>query len=339
MKNKSEVLEKFKEFHTYAVNISGKPVKILRSDNGGEYTSKEFESYLKENGIIHQLSVPYNPAQNGLAERMNRTIMEQTRSMLCHARVPNEFWAEAANTSVYLRNRSLTTALNDITPHECLFKKKPNLSNLCVFGCVTYTHVPNNQRKKLDEKSRKSMFVGYPEGVKGFKVYDLTSQKFIRSRDVIFREKEFHDFDDRNSTNPDDNVFPTMIEEIPGTRNQDELVDRRDTGNANENQQAENNQQVGETFEETFMNEVRNVGERRIRRPPNRFDEECYVANDLTANINEPANIDEAYSGEHSTEWKKATDSKFNSLIENDIWELVSCLKARTLSAANGFSK
>ena len=71
------------------------------------------------------------------------------------------------------------------------------------------------------------------------------------------------------------------------------------------------------------MNEVRNVGERRMRRPPNRFDDECYVANDLTADINEPVNIDEAFSGEHSTEWKRAADSEFNSLIENDTWELV----------------
>ena len=127
--------------------------------------------------------------------------------MLSHARMPNEFWAEAVNTSVYVRNRSPTTALNNITPYECLFKKKPDLSNLRVFGCVTYTHIPNNQRKKLDEKSRKSIFVGYPEGVKGFKMYDLTSHKFIRSRDVIFREKEFHDFDNGNSLNSEDNVF------------------------------------------------------------------------------------------------------------------------------------
>ena len=98
MKNKSEVLEKFKEFNNYAVNATGKPIKILRSDNGGEYSSKEFESFLKKNGIVHQLSVPYNPAQNGVAERMNRTIMESTRSMLSHAQMPNEFWAEAVIT-------------------------------------------------------------------------------------------------------------------------------------------------------------------------------------------------------------------------------------------------
>ncbi len=77
MKKKSEVLEKFKEFHTYAVNVTGKPVKIRRSDNGGEYSLTEFESFLKKNGIVHQLSVPYNPAQNGVAERINRTIMDQ----------------------------------------------------------------------------------------------------------------------------------------------------------------------------------------------------------------------------------------------------------------------
>jgi transposase InsO family protein len=75
MKHKSEVLEKFKEFVNYATNSSGKKVKIIRSDNGGEYCSKAFVDYLKENGIVHQTTVPYNPAQNDVAERMNRTLL------------------------------------------------------------------------------------------------------------------------------------------------------------------------------------------------------------------------------------------------------------------------
>ena len=221
MKNKRE---KFKEFHTYAVNVTGKPVKILRSDNGGEYLSKEFESFLKKHGIVHQLNVPYNLAQNGVAERMNHTIVESTRSMLSHAHIPKEFWAEAVNTSVYLRNRSPTTG---ITPYGCLLKKKPDVSNLRVFGCITYVHVPDNQRKKLDEKSRKSIFVRYPEGVKGFKLYDPVSRKFIRSRDVKFLEKKFHDFDVHNSSNSDDcadDDFPIMIEKIPVDGNRDQEV-------------------------------------------------------------------------------------------------------------------
>ena len=146
MKNKNKVLEKFKEFHTYAMNVTGRPIKILRSDNGGEYSSKEFESFLKKNGIVHQLSVPYNSAQNGVAERMNRTIVESTQSILSHVQMPNEFWAEVVNTSVYVQNGSPTTSLSGITPYECLFRKKPDVSNLRVFRCVAYVHIPNNQR-------------------------------------------------------------------------------------------------------------------------------------------------------------------------------------------------
>ncbi len=204
------------------MNVTRRPVKILRSDNGGEYSSKGFESFLKKHGIVHQLSVPYNPAQNGVAERMNRTMIELTRSILFHAQMSKEFWAEAVNTSVYVPNHSPTTALNGITPYECLLKKKPDVSNQRVFGCVTmYVHVPNNQRKKLDAKSRKTIFVGYPQGVKGFKLYDPVFRKFIRNRDVMPLEKKFHDFDVHDSSNSGgraDDDFPIMIEKRKSER-------------------------------------------------------------------------------------------------------------------------
>ena len=116
--------------------------------------------------------------------------------MMSHAKVPKEFWAEAINTAVYLRNRSPTTAIKGITPFQALFGKRPDVSNLKVFGCLAYAHIPKDQCKKFDEKSRRSLFVGYPDGTKGYKLYDLKKQYFIRSRDVIFAEKEFHDFND-----------------------------------------------------------------------------------------------------------------------------------------------
>ena len=76
------------DFHSYATNVSGKGIKVIRTDNGGEYCSTEFELFLKENGIVHQLTVPYNPAQNGVAERMNRTVMESARAMMSHSNLP-----------------------------------------------------------------------------------------------------------------------------------------------------------------------------------------------------------------------------------------------------------
>ena len=86
--------------------ITGRKVKALRSDSGGEYTSGEFESYLKMEGIHHELTVPKNPEQNGAAECMNRTLIESVHSMLADAKLPHKFWAEALSTAVYLRNNS-----------------------------------------------------------------------------------------------------------------------------------------------------------------------------------------------------------------------------------------
>ena len=96
-----------------------------------------------------------------------------------------EFWAESINTAAYLRNRSPRTSVNRIMPYECLFGQKPDVSSLRVFGCVTLAHIAEKQRKKFDEKSHKVIFVGYPEGTKGYKLYDPITRKFIRSRDVV----------------------------------------------------------------------------------------------------------------------------------------------------------
>ena len=106
LKSKSQVFEKFVEWKALVETSSGRKLKILRSDNGGEYTSAEFIAYLKKEGVRHELTVPKTPQQNGVAERMNRTLVESVRSMLSDAKLPKKFWAEALSTAVYLRNRS-----------------------------------------------------------------------------------------------------------------------------------------------------------------------------------------------------------------------------------------
>lgn len=85
MQQKSEVFEKFEEFEKLVTNDTGITVGALRSDNGGEYISSEFESYLKSKGIRHELTVSHIPQQNGVAERMNRTLMESARSMMARS--------------------------------------------------------------------------------------------------------------------------------------------------------------------------------------------------------------------------------------------------------------
>jgi len=108
LKTKDEVFQKFKEWQKEVENFTGKRVITLRSDNGGEYASHRFKEHLKACGIRHEFSIPRTPQQNGVAERLNRTLVEATRSMLLDADLPKQYWAEAVNTAAYLRNRCPT---------------------------------------------------------------------------------------------------------------------------------------------------------------------------------------------------------------------------------------
>ena len=169
----------------------GHKVITLRTHNGGEYVSTEFKAYLKEAGINHQLTIPRNPEQNGVAERLNRTLVQSVRSMLTETTLPQHFWGEALATAVYLKNRSPTTSTDDeITPYEALYGRKPTVHHFRVFGCVAYSHIPKEERKKLDCKAKRCVFLGYGEDVKGYRLYNPVDRRILFSRDVIFNERK-----------------------------------------------------------------------------------------------------------------------------------------------------
>ena len=104
---------------------------MLRSDNGGEYTSVEFMKHLKSEGVHHERTVPKNPQQNGVAEHLNRTLIEMTRAMLSGSILSRNLWAEALSTAVYIRNRSPTKAVEDKTPYEA-FMATNQMLVICV---------------------------------------------------------------------------------------------------------------------------------------------------------------------------------------------------------------
>ena len=188
LKTKDEVFKYFLDWKTQAENFSGHQLKVLRTDNGGEYTSKEFENYLKSEGVRHELTVPKTPEQNGVAERLNRTLVEAVRSMLIDANLPHKFWAEGLSTAVYLKNRSPAKAVKGMTPFEAWKNTRPKVGHLRVFGCDAFAHIPKDERHKLDAKARKSIFLGYEEETKGYRLYDMTRSRVFYSRAVRFNE-------------------------------------------------------------------------------------------------------------------------------------------------------
>ncbi|KAL1215287.1 Retrovirus-related Pol polyprotein from transposon RE1 [Cardamine amara subsp. amara] len=188
--SKDRVFEAFVNFQTYVTNHFNAKIKVLRSDNGGEYTSNTFKARLANHGILHQTSCPYTPQQNGVAERKNRHLMEVARSMMFHKNMPRRFWGDAVMTACYLINRTLTKVLNDISPYEVLNKTKPHMDHLRVFGCVCFVLVPGDQRNKLDAKSTRSVFIGYSTTQKGYRCYDPSTKRIMTSRDVKFLEDQ-----------------------------------------------------------------------------------------------------------------------------------------------------
>jgi transposase InsO family protein len=116
LKSKDEVFSKFKEFKASIENLSERKIKILRSVNGGEYTSKEFVNFCKDVGIKRELTTPYNPQQNGVAERKNKMIMEVVKTMIHDQDLPMCLWAEEAMTIVYVQNQFSHSALGFKTP-------------------------------------------------------------------------------------------------------------------------------------------------------------------------------------------------------------------------------
>ncbi|GMF55651.1 unnamed protein product [Phytophthora fragariaefolia] len=166
MKAKSEVLSKFKIYKAAMENATGKTIKRLRSDNGGEYTDKLFKAYLNHNGIKHEKTVPYTPQQNG---------------------IDTKWWTESVNTAAWIINR-IPNSVNIKTPYEIVNKAKPQLKHLKVFGSLGYAHIPDEKRRKLDAKAFKCRFLGYEDGVKGYRVLNVATGKMQIVRTVKFLE-------------------------------------------------------------------------------------------------------------------------------------------------------
>jgi hypothetical protein len=188
LKTKDEVFSKFKEFKALIENLYEIKIKILRSDNGGEYTSKEFVNFCKDVGIKRELTTPYNPQQNGVAKRKNITILEAVKTMIHDQDLPMCLWEEAAMETVYVQNRLSHSALGLKTPEEMFTRKKPEVSHLKIFGFPVFIHIPKEKRNKLEPSGKKGIFVGYYEVSKAFKIYVPGQHHIEINRDVTFDE-------------------------------------------------------------------------------------------------------------------------------------------------------
>ncbi|KAG8955677.1 hypothetical protein FRC04_007668 [Tulasnella sp. 424] len=191
MKRKSDASETIKQYIITSERQTGKKVKRLRDDKGGEYMSKDLQKFLNERGIVREQTVRATPSQNGVAERLNRTLAEGITAMLNQANLPQSFWSPALLYLVHIQNITPSSAVSDATSYEVWHGKKPDLTMIRTFGCRIFVNVLRKDRKNLESHTRPCIFIGFEEGKKGWKYYEPSTKKIGVTRDAIFDETSF----------------------------------------------------------------------------------------------------------------------------------------------------
>ncbi|KAI8436415.1 hypothetical protein MSG28_010011 [Choristoneura fumiferana] len=316
LRNKSEALDKFKEFKQEVENQLDARIKILRTDNGLEYDNKNFSDFLKSAGIIHQTTTPYTAEQNGSAERMNRSLVERAKCMLLNANLPKLYWADAIHTAAYVINRSPTKSLSFKTPVEMWSGLKPNVSHMRIFGCEAMVHLPKEKRKKWDPKAHKMIFIGYCDHTKGYRFILPNSRKVIKSRDAVFLE----------STVKRDFVPVEMSTKKP-EKEEESLMNESFTSESSYETVKGNKSSDSEYIPDTSLDspEISKV----TLRPRNKInnknlnlvhsEENTYLCS-VTPGI--PETYKEAISSENKDEWIKSIDEELEAHEKNRTWIL-----------------
>jgi transposase InsO family protein len=335
MRVKSESFEKFKEFKSEVENQLNRKIKALRSDRGGEYLSHEFTDYLKECGIVSQWTPPGTPQWNGVSERRNRTLLDMVRSMTSEAQLPHNLWGYALETAAFILNRVPSKSVRK-TPYEIWKGRVPNMSFLKIWGCEVF--VKKLTSDKLEPKSDKCFFVGYPKETKGYYFYHPSENKVVVARTGVFLEKEFLERRSSGSS--------VQLEEVQDVRLENEIADLTlpSTGVSLSGSADLEPQDVVEQVERTSRLESTQVEESpqdvveevpqvvaeptpsipvlrrstRVIRAPDR-----YLGLHTMDELEDPVTYEEAISRSDSRAWHEAMESEIKSMHDNQVWDLV----------------
>jgi hypothetical protein len=223
LKKKDEANSVLIEIITTLEKQTGCQVKILRSDNGGEFANKVLGNFLTGKGIIAERLLPYHHYQNGVIERFNRTIADMGRTVLRDSKLPRSFWGFAFIWANHILNWIPNKTSGDRTPFEALFQRVPIFDGFRVFGSKAYIHVPVEKRRKLDDRAIEAVVVGHLVPSKGWLFWIPTENKFTSSSMVRFVDSLspgslIKQVTPRSSDLPNQETQPLTVPEEANTR-------------------------------------------------------------------------------------------------------------------------
>ena len=250
-------------------------------------------------------TIPGKARQNGISERMNRTLNERARSMRIHCGLPKTLWADAVSTAAYLINRGPSVPLGFKIPEEVWTGKELKYSHLRTFGCTAYVHVDPEKRDKLDAKAVKCYFIGYGSDLFGYRFWDDKNRKILRHCDVTFDESVL--YKDREQK-------VLEITKQVGVEVELEKSNPRDVEADTQPTPTEESEVEQVTPEQVLRRSSRSI------RAPDRYSPSLHYL--LLTDEGEPESFDEALQVEDSIKWEQAMDDEMRSLEKNDTWVL-----------------
>ncbi|GKV37057.1 hypothetical protein SLEP1_g45126 [Rubroshorea leprosula] len=286
---------------TFIYDYSRKVWVYTLKNNGLEYCSGEFDTFCKNNGIVRHHTVKMTPQQNGVAERINRTLLERAQCMLSNVGLSKDLWAKAVNHASYLVNRSPSTAIGLKTPEELWSASLVDYSQLRIFGCPVYAHVRDG---KLEPRAVKD--VTFDESVMLQKAKE--ESKIAKPDHGVSKQVEFE------ATTPKKAVRDNSIVQ----ENLDEVQDSKLTDTPMEMEAPEQTQQ---------QYNIATGRQRRETKPPQRYGYTDYVAYALSViepvEAEDPNTYREAITKQESPYWLAAMTEEIESLHKNHTWKLV----------------
>eukprot|EP00253_Pinus_taeda_P015597 PITA_15597 len=309
MKHKDKAFEKFKSFKALVENESNHKIKCLRSDRGGEFTSNEIFDFCEEHGIRREFSTARTPQQNGVVERMNRTIQQMARVMMDESGTPAIFWGKVAFAPVFILNKTNVRVNSTQTPHELWYGKTPLVKYFKIFGSKCYIKNTDENLGKFEPRANEGILLGYSPHSKAYKCYNKRLGKIVESIDVVVDEEETTPRQVRCEYFEDN-------EDYPSTSNQ--IHDEEETHEALE-EQIRIEEKSPSRYVQKNHPKSQILGQKEVSTERRRSIAEAssYLA---LLSSTKPQNVRKACKDEC---WVKVMDEELEQIEKNNSWELV----------------
>ena len=335
MQNKSESAYVLL-FYLSQIKPYGKP-SIIRSDGGGEFISKEFNSILINKSIKHEYSTPYNPNQMGHIERQWRILFNCTRALMFESNIPSSLWPFAIKYATFLRNRTYNERIG-CTPLEKATGKKPDVSKIKLFGSKCYVY--DQFSSKLEPKALEGVFLGYDEKSPSMLILDPNTHEIRKSVNVKLLNTHFYKSIPKENTdflNVNDKQIPVVQNEIIC----DKTISDTNIGDNNRPNHYLLRGRKNINYQENFCNletddSTCNTVDTSLLpfnnyNPLDNTTDDYFIGDkhfSTYSKVNHtsiivPNTVKQVMQSKQKIEWIQAMDREMESLISNHTWDLV----------------